>query len=43
MLAEGSAAPSFNLPDHRGDTVSLDDLRGRWVILWWFVIADTPG
>jgi thioredoxin-dependent peroxiredoxin len=43
MLAEGTAAPSFTLPDQDGRPVSLHDLRGRWVVLWWFVEADTPG
>jgi peroxiredoxin Q/BCP len=43
MLSEGSAAPGFSLPDHHGQPVTLDDLRGRWVVLWWFVEADTAG
>jgi peroxiredoxin Q/BCP len=43
VLAEGTSAPPFTLPDQRGDPVSLSELRGRWVVLWWFVIADTPG
>lgn len=43
MLAEGEKAPPFTLPDQDGNPVSLDDLRGRWVVFWWFVKADTPG
>ena len=43
MLAEGTAAPPFDLPDQHGNLVSLDDLLGRWVVLWWYVRADTPG
>jgi peroxiredoxin Q/BCP len=43
MLAEGTRAPDFRLPDHRGAEAALTDLRGRWVVLWWFVQADTPG
>ncbi len=43
MLAEGTQAPEFTLPDQQGNRVSLSDLRGRWVVLWWFVRADTPG
>ena len=43
MLAEGTKAPSFTLPDHRGGTVSLDELRGRWVVFWWFPKAFTEG
>jgi AhpC/TSA family len=43
MLPEGTAAPSFALPDQLSGTVSLSDFRGRWVVLWWFVEAATPG
>jgi peroxiredoxin Q/BCP len=43
MLAEGTPAPDFTLPADDGTEVTLSDLRGRWVVLWWYVIADTPG
>ena len=43
MLEEGTTAPSFSLADHRGETVSLEDYRGRWVVLWWFPKASTEG
>ena len=43
MLDEGTVAPSFALPDQDGTIVSLDDLRGRWVALWWYPKASTPG
>ena len=43
MLAEGTEAPEFTLPDQEGDPVSLSDLRGRWVVLWWFPKAFTEG
>jgi thioredoxin-dependent peroxiredoxin len=43
MLAEGTIAPAFTLPDQHGDPVTLADHRGRWVVLWWYVEADTPG
>ena len=43
MLTEGSPAPGFSLPDQNGTTVSLDDLRGKWVVLWWYPKAATPG
>ncbi len=43
MLEEGVAAPTFTLPDHEGNPVSLDDHRGRWVVLWWFPKAFTAG
>jgi len=43
MLAEGSTAPEFTLPDHNGNPVSLSDFRGRWLVLWWFPKAFTAG
>ena len=42
-LDEGSVAPPFELPDQTGETVSLTDLTGTWVVLWWFPKASTPG
>lgn len=36
MLAEGTQAPAFTLPDHTGVTRTLDDYRGRWLALWWY-------
>jgi peroxiredoxin Q/BCP len=41
--AEGERAPSFTLPDQSGESVSLEDLRGRWVVLYFYPKADTPG
>ena len=43
MLAEGSVAPDFTLPDDNGNDVRLADERGGWVLLWWYPKADTPG
>lgn len=43
MLAVGTAAPDFSLPDHLGRTVRLADLRGKRCVLWFFPKADTPG
>jgi cytochrome oxidase Cu insertion factor (SCO1/SenC/PrrC family) len=43
VLAEGTTAPPFTLPDQNGDPVSLEDLRGRWVVFWWFPKAFTAG
>lgn len=39
----GTAAPPFSLPNQHGETLTLDDLRGRHVLLWWYPKADTPG
>lgn len=43
MLAEGTAAPEFMLPDQKGEPVSLADFRGKWLSMWWYVKASTPG
>ena len=43
MLQPGTEAPDFTLSDQDGNTVTLSDLRGRWVLLWWYPMADTPG
>jgi peroxiredoxin Q/BCP len=43
MLAEGTTAPPFTLPDQNGDRVSLSDFRGRWLVLFWFPKAFTSG
>jgi peroxiredoxin Q/BCP len=43
VLSPGQNAPSFDLPDHLGGRVRLDELRGSWVLLWWYPKAATPG
>ena len=43
MLRPGDAAPDFELQDHSGNQVRLSDLRGRYVLLWFYPKADTPG
>jgi peroxiredoxin Q/BCP len=43
VLQPGTEAPDFTLPDQDGNPLTLSDLRGRWVLLWWYPMADTPG
>lgn len=43
MLKQGEKAPEFTTTDHRGNTVSLSDFRGKNVVLWFYPKADTPG
>ena len=43
MVNEGDRAPGFSLPDQDGNQVSLADLEGQWVVLWWYPKAATPG
>jgi len=43
MVEEGTAAPQFSLTSDTGSTVSLDSLRGRPVVLFFYPRDDTPG
>jgi thioredoxin-dependent peroxiredoxin len=43
MLEPGAQAPDFTLPDQDGQTVSLADFSGHWLLLWWYPKASTPG
>src|SRR5580692_265706 len=36
-------APEFTLPDQNGDEVSLKEFRGKYVVLYFYPRADTPG
>jgi thioredoxin-dependent peroxiredoxin len=42
-LEVGKKAPAFSLEDADGNTVSLDDYRGRKVIVYFYPAASTPG
>ncbi|MEU4513371.1 thioredoxin-dependent thiol peroxidase [Nonomuraea wenchangensis] len=42
-LAPGDAAPEFTLPTAAGGAVSLEDYRGKRVILYFYPAAMTPG
>ena len=42
-LTAGDTAPDFTLPDDQGGEVSLSDLRGRKVIVYFYPAAMTPG
>jgi peroxiredoxin Q/BCP len=43
MVEAGQEAPDFTLPDQDGNQVTLSDLRGQTVVLYFFPKADTPG
>jgi thioredoxin-dependent peroxiredoxin len=43
MLKEGDAAPDFTARDAEGNEVSLEGLRGRRVVLYFYPKDDTPG
>jgi len=42
-LSPGDTAPDFTLPDPDGKLVTLSDLRGRKVIVYFYPAASTPG
>lgn len=42
-LVEGAAAPDFNVTTDAGEKLSLKDLQGKNVVLYFYPKADTPG
>jgi thioredoxin-dependent peroxiredoxin len=42
-VEEEKPAPTFTLPGDTGETVSLESLRGRPVVLYLYPEDDTPG
>ncbi len=42
-LAEGDAAPDFQLPSSTGKDVRLSSLKGKQVVLYFYPEDDTPG
>lgn len=42
-LKEGDKAPGFSAKDQNGKQVSLDDFKGKTVILYFYPKDDTPG
>jgi peroxiredoxin Q/BCP len=43
MPGVGDAAPEFSAKADDNRTVRLRDLKGKWVVLYWFPKDDTPG
>ncbi len=43
MLNVGQPAPDFTVTSHEGTAISLQGLRGKKVLLWFYPKADTPG
>ncbi len=43
MLSSGDRAPDFTLADQNGEQLTLSDLRGETVVLYFYPRADTPG
>ncbi len=43
MIEEGTPAPTFTLPSDQGEEISLESLRGKPVVLYFYPKDDTPG
>ncbi|HEU5466025.1 MAG TPA: thioredoxin-dependent thiol peroxidase [Gemmatimonadales bacterium] len=43
MISVGKSAPAFSLDTDAGETLSLKDLKGRPVVLYFYPKDDTPG
>ena len=43
MPQVGDRAPTFSASTDAGQRVSLEDFRGRWVVLFFYPKDDTPG
>lgn len=39
---DGQPAPTFSLPDQNGETHSLEDYAGRWLVLYFYPKDGTP-
>jgi peroxiredoxin Q/BCP len=42
-LVAGDPAPGFELQDQHGKKHRLEDYRGRWLVMYFYPKADTPG
>ncbi|MEO0138435.1 MAG: peroxiredoxin [candidate division WOR-3 bacterium] len=42
-LEIGVMAPLFSAVNQDGDTIRLEDFRGKWVVLYFYPKDDTPG
>lgn len=43
LIEVGTQAPAFTLPNQDGGSVELAQFAGKYVLLWWYPKADTPG
>ena len=43
LIEVGQKAPAFKLTNQDGKSVTLDQHAGKYVLLWWYPKADTPG
>lgn len=43
MLSAGNPFPNFSLPNQDGQTASLRDYAGKWLVVYFYPKDDTPG
>ena len=43
MIAVGEKAPLFTMINQDNEPVSLKDYDGKFILMWWYPKADTPG
>jgi thioredoxin-dependent peroxiredoxin len=43
LIEVGKPAPAFSLTNQDGKPVTLKQHAGKYVLLWWYPKADTPG
>ena len=43
ILEEGQKAPAFTAKDQNSDTVTLDQFKGKKVVLFFYPKDNTPG
>ena len=43
LLAVGNDAPDFAANNQDGNIVRLKDFEGKWIAMWWYPKASTPG
>ena len=43
ILEAGDKAPKFDIPNQNGNMIKLDDLLGKWSVIYFYPRDDTPG
>ena len=43
ILEVGQKAPNFSIPDQNGKTIELENLLGKWTVVYFYPRDDTPG
>ncbi len=43
LLEVGNDAPNFSLQNQNDETITLTDLKGKKVVIWFYPKANTPG